>query len=196
MIPDFAFFARFPWRGDGIMAPTKEHSRRRFFEIVNNLRTVRVHNLSPESKRDDYKRRQSHIWLVQNGGDPLDWPSCCRNLSEQVAEAIRRLVQRWDQATAVKEDAITVVKELMITIDREWSPHLFDRLVENAAREIGLDGLDCTKYREGRLDRWRELVGFFEIREHAETAIKGAIRRELAHLFGNRSPSPQQSIAS
>jgi hypothetical protein len=164
------------------------------FETVNNLRTVCVHNLSPQNKRDDYKSRQSRIWLIQSGGDPLDWPSCCRSLSQQVADAIRCLIERWHQATAVKEDAETVVKELAITIDREWPPHVFDRLVETAARNIGLDGLDCSKYRESRLDKWRELIGFFETREHAEVAISGAIRRESEHLFGVRS-SIQRSIA-
>jgi hypothetical protein len=131
------------------------------FENVNNLRTVRVHNLSPQSQRDDYKARQSHIWLSQSGGDPIDWPSCCRSLSVQVTDAIRRLIERWHQATAAKEDAGTVVKELGITIDREWPAHVFDRLVETAARDIGLDGLDCSKYRESRVDSWRRLISFF-----------------------------------
>jgi hypothetical protein len=38
-------------------------------ENVNNLRTVRMHNLLPQNGRDDHKRRQAHIWLAQNGGD-------------------------------------------------------------------------------------------------------------------------------
>jgi hypothetical protein len=77
----------------------------------------------------------------------------------------------------------------MIAISREWAPHAFDRLVERAVADIGLSGLDCVKYRESRLERWRELVGFFESREHAEAAISAAIRRELEHLFGIR-PAP------
>ena len=157
------------------------------FEMVNHLRTVRVHNLSVQSGRDDYKRRQAHIWLVQNGGDPRDWSACCRSLGYQVTVAIRCLMDRWHQVTASEEDAVAVVKDLMIAVDREWPPHLFDRIVEDAARDIGLGGLDSAKYRESRLDRWRELTNCFESREHAEAAISVAIRRELERLFGNQA---------
>jgi hypothetical protein len=132
---------------------------------VNNLRSVRVHNLSPENKRDDYKKRQAHIWLIRNGGEPPDWSNCCRSLSSEVSLAIRQLTKKWVQVTANKEDAGSVVSELMIAIDREWPPHAFDRMIEDAASDIGLSGLDCVKYRESRLDRWRELTGFFEGRE-------------------------------
>jgi hypothetical protein len=157
------------------------------FDVVNNLRTVRVHNLSPESKRDDYRKRQADIWLVQNGGEPPDWPSCCRSLGSEVSSAIRRLTEKWVQITANKEDAAAVISELIITIDREWPPNAFDRMIEKAADDIGLSGLDCAKYRESRLARWRELTGFFENREHAEAAMSAAIRRELELLFGSHA---------
>jgi hypothetical protein len=163
------------------------------FEALNNLRTVRVHNLSPESKSDDYKRRQVHIWLLQNGGNPPDWACCCRALARDVTSTINRFVEKWNQVTANEEDAASVVGELAIVIDREWPPHAFDRMIESAASDIGLSGLDCVKYRETRLDKWRELTGFFESREHAEAAMSAAIRRELEHLFGSRISIPLES---
>jgi hypothetical protein len=155
------------------------------FDTVNNLRTVRAHNLLPQSKRDDYKKRQAYIWLVQNGGTPPDWPKCCYSLAQEVSAAIERLVRKWSELTASGDDAPSIIKELVIAIDREWPPHAFDRIVEAAAAQIGLSGLDSIKYRESRLERWRELVGFFETREHAELAITTAIRVELEQLFGN-----------
>jgi hypothetical protein len=99
-------------------------------------------------------------------------------------------MEKWNHVISVKEDAASMVSDLMVSIDREWPPHAFDRIVERAAIEIGLSGLDHVKYRESRLERWRELTGFFETREHAEAAISVAIRRELEVLFGGRSPEP------
>ena len=159
------------------------------FEHVNNLRTVRAHNLLPQNKRDDYKKRQAHIWLIQNGGDPPDWASCCDSLSREVTSAVERLVRKWIEVTSSADDAASIVDQLLIVVDREWPPLVFDRIVEAAAAEIGLLGLDYVKYRESRLDRWREVVGYFETREHAETAISSAIRAELGQLFGTR-PRP------
>jgi hypothetical protein len=87
------------------------------------------------------------------------------------------------------EDCAAVIKDLIVAIEREWPPHVFDRMVESVADEIGLRGFDCVKYRGSRLDRWRELVGFFEDREHAEVAMRAAICRELEQLFGRAASS-------
>lgn len=100
--------------------------------------------------------------------------------------AVERLVHKWSEVTASEDDAASIVGELVIAVNREWPPHAFERIVETAATEIGLSGLDYVKYRESRLERWRELVGFFETREHAESAIGSAIRVELEQLFGSR----------
>ena len=100
--------------------------------------------------------------------------------------AVERLLRKWGEVTASEDDAASIVRELVIAVDREWPPHTFDRIVEAAAAHIGLSGLDYVKYRENRLGRWRELVGYFKTREHAEAAISSAIRVELEQLFGIR----------
>jgi hypothetical protein len=84
------------------------------FEHVSCLRTVRVHNLLPESRSDDRKRRQAGIWLVQNGGEPPDWPRCCDSLCTEVASAIRLLIEKWCRLTANIEDAAVAVQDLIV----------------------------------------------------------------------------------
>jgi hypothetical protein len=145
--------------------------------------------LSLQSKRDDFKRRQAQIWLLQNGGDPVDWSSCCHALVRDLISTIHYLVEKCNHVTADKEDAVSVVTDLIIAIDGEWPPHAFDRMIENAASDIGLSGLDCVRYRETRLERWRELAGLFENREDAELAMNDVIRVELEQLFGRRTNS-------
>lgn len=158
-------------------------------EDLNHLRTVRVHNLSPESKSDGHKQRRASIWLLQNGGEPTDWPSCCQVLTSDVTYVVRLLDEKWRQIVASDEDRATAIKDLIAAIDREWPPHTFDRMLEGAAKEIGLQGFDCVKYRQSRLEKWRELVGFFESRSQAEAAMQAAILRELEQIFGRSVPS-------
>lgn len=151
---------------------------------VNNLRTVRVHNLSAESRSDDHKKTQADIWILQNGGNTPDWPSCCAALCTEITSAIGLLTQRWRQLIANADDADVFVRDLIETIDSEWPPHIFDQMILSASESLGLIGLDYVKYRQKRLERWRELTGFFETRATAEKAIRAAIHCELEQLFG------------
>jgi hypothetical protein len=176
-------------------SPGDFRTARRMVQNVNHLRTVRVHNLSSESESDQYKRRQADIWLTQHGGDPFNWGRCCGALCAEVASAVEILGNKWRNMATSEEDAGSAVRDLLIAVDREWPPHFFDRMVESAAIEIGLKGLDCVKYRESKLDRWRQLVTLFETREHAQEAVNSAIRRELEQVFGNfNSVEPQLPI--
>jgi hypothetical protein len=154
-------------------------------EVIKNLRTVRVHNLLPENKGDQHKVSQAEIWLLQNGGRPIDWRSCCEALCTEADVAIERLENTWRNMVEHEEDKETSIKELLNAIDQEWPAHFFDRILEQAADGIGLKGLDIVKYRQANLEKWRNLTSFFDTREHAQVAIEAAIRRELKGVFGN-----------
>jgi hypothetical protein len=118
---------------------------------VNCLRTVRVHNLSTENRSDERKRGQASIWLLQNGGEPTDWPRSCGSLCGEVTSAVRLLIEKWHRLTANSEDAPNAIQDLIATIDGEWPSHIFDRMVESAANKIGLEGFDYVRYRKHRL---------------------------------------------
>jgi hypothetical protein len=173
--------------------PNRHKSVSAILETVHNLRTVNFHNLSSGSRGDDYKKRQVDIWLLQNGGSPRDWSQCCESLCAQIISAVACLTEKWRQLTSKPEDATPAIESLITAIDREWAPHTFDRMAEAAALNIGLQGLDVVKYRQNRLDHWRELVGFFQTREEAEIALKAAILRELERTFGTGASLEVQS---
>lgn len=158
-------------------------------ESVNDdvicLRTVRVHNLSAASRSDDRKKTRATVWLALNGGDPLDWVTCCDALCTHVIVAVEILERKWLDVTSSKEDSANVIEHLLATIDREWPPHVFDRLIDAAASKLGLKTFDTVRYRELRLKELRSLASLFEIREHAEVAMSAAIYRELERTFGN-----------
>lgn len=156
------------------------------FEVVNNLRTAHFHNLSPESKRDAHKQRQARIWLLRAGGEPPNWEKCCVVLSSDVAWAVGRIAARWSELLTNSDDSKSNVEDLNFTIVHEWPPHVFDSLVQDAADNLGINGLDCVKYRQDRLEDWRKLVAFFPAQEDAKVAMAAAIQLELNRTFGSR----------
>ena len=155
------------------------------FENINNLRTVQAHNLLPNNKSDDFKNRKVQIWFLQNSGNPIEWARACSSLRLEMQTAIQILLERWGNLTINAEDGSLAVANLLATIDRDWPPHLFDSILVEVVRDLGLEGFDCIKYRESRIEKWRELVGFFEGPDYAESAMKIAIRNEIRQIFGS-----------
>jgi hypothetical protein len=76
-------------------------------------------------------------------------------LKEQAARTKIRFERNGDAAAP----AAAAIVALSIIGTETWS-----------SSKIGLRGLDCVKYRESRLDKWRQLVACFETREHAQVA--------------------------
>lgn len=77
---------------------------------------------------------------------------------------------------------------LVEAVNRQWPAHLFDRMLEDAATELGILGMDYPVYRGMRIDDWKKLAECFQSREHAEMALRRAIRIDLGAKFGSPSP--------
>lgn len=156
----------------------------RAFQDLQNLRTFHAHNLLPSSKSDQYKLNQAKAWLAQNGGAERDWDGCTAKLCSCLAAALDILCAHWNRVTASPEDAATSIQSLIGALDREWEPHLFDRMVEEVAISLGLSEFDPVKYRANRLEDWRKITEFFLDRASAEAAVRRAIHQEMVTKFG------------
>lgn len=156
----------------------------RLINEVVSLRTMQSHNLSLESSSDARHQVRASAWLSSNGGDPPDWGTCCGQLADQVAGAIRTLSTKWRTVVANPEDAADAITKLLLQIDNDWPGHELDKLVEGAASALGLKSFNATKYREKRIKDWRDMAGCFEDRDHARSAVSALIHRELERLFG------------
>jgi hypothetical protein len=159
------------------------------FRAVQQLRTVRAHNMQPTSKEDEYKTTQAGLWLTTSGGEPTDWQKCCRRLCESIATSVGLLHRTWTAVTSEDDDAEIGKAQLQMAVDREWPAHRFDRLLEEAAARAGLESLDIVAYRTTRLTRWQELAKFFVDSQDAEQALRRAILRELEDIFGKEGDS-------
>lgn len=156
----------------------------RAFQDLQHLRTFHAHNLLPANKNDQYKLNQAKAWLAQNGGAERDWDRCTVKLCSDLAAAFDILCTHWNRVTAYPEDADTAIQALIGALDRDWEPHLFDRLVEEVATSLGLSDFDPVKYRGTRIDDWRKITEFFLDRTSAEAALRRAIHQEMAIKFG------------
>ncbi|PSJ53128.1 hypothetical protein [Pseudaminobacter soli (ex Li et al. 2025)] len=168
-------------------SPRDQQVAARAFQDVQNLRTFHAHNLLPSDKSDQYKLSQAQAWLVQNGGSERDWDRCTAKLCSELAAALDILCTHWNIVTACPEDEVTAVQGLIDALEREWEPHLFDRMIEEVATSLGLSGLDPVKYRKKRLEDWRKITDCFWDRMSAETAVRRAIQQEMVITFGEAS---------
>lgn len=156
-------------------------------DIVRCARTVQSHNLSEDRRSDLRTKGRYETWLLATGGEPADWGQCIGAMIGGVCKSLRSVEQAWRQAGNGQCARQRLADAYFTEKQNYWEGHEFDRCVVSAANAIGLTGLDCVKFREsdGRLDRWRKLVGLFDTREDARKALERAIQRELAGLFGD-----------
>lgn len=155
--------------------------------LVRNLRTSLAHQLSEGSHSDLQTKNFVADWLAINDGDER-WSMRIRRLCSSICEAIGAIIQKWDALNADKSSRSAAIEAMLSAVERQWPPHLFDRFLEEAAIELGINGMDYPIYRDLRMDGWRKLADCFQSREDAEVALKLAIRSDLRVTFGQ---SPQ-----
>ncbi len=164
--------------------PVKARANGDHHRVINNLRTKITHNLPGENKNNEKTRRQVEIWLLENGGQPLDWTACCRALCGTVLDVINNMKWCWERAIGTDDDRRNAVAQICDAAENYWPAHSFDLMVTEAATELGLTGFDAVAYRMTRCERWRELGGCFATRNDAAVAVARAIHNELRQIFG------------
>lgn len=155
-------------------------------ELITCARTVHAHNLIRERNSDIRKIRVFEIWLLENGGEPRCWETCCQALMKEVDEVLSEIQEEWGRRGEDEGDRQELWQDYEIEKRTFWEVHEFDPFVAKAAEEAGVDGLDCTLFRKDgdRAERWRKLASFFDTREAAEKAIDRAICTEVFNVFG------------
>jgi hypothetical protein len=156
-------------------------------QLVEYARTVHAHNLHSDREHDRQKFRAHQIWLIENGGEPLNWQNCNLALMSAVNEVLVYIEREWIRRCEDEIDRRELRHKYELEKRTFWEPHEFDPFVEIAAEETGLNGFDSTAFRKdgNRLQRWRKLVECFDTREAASVAIGRAIRTEIISVFGH-----------
>lgn len=151
---------------------------------IDALRTLFAHNLPDDSGRNDRTKRIADVWLIQHGATD-DWPSRCCALQQTLRTMLAALREAFLQLCDDGVDGEGVTR-MLESIDRSWPPHLFDELVEETARDIGLPPFDAVAFRQPRQEQWAGLASLFAGRDDAAHALGRVIRTELERVFGPR----------
>ncbi len=154
--------------------------------LVECARTVHAHNLSQENASDEKRKRQHDIWIIQNGGDPVDWVKCCKSLMNEAELVLQDILLKIEKICEIDFDKGELWREYASDKRTHWDVHEFDPIIEKAATDLEIDRLDYSKFRKegGRQEKWRKYAAMFDSREAAEKAIERAILAELAAIFG------------
>lgn len=158
----------------------------KFKFLVECARTIHAHNLTQGSQSDEKKKRQYDIWLIENGGDPVDWVMCCQSLLAEAGGVLAEIQSRYARLCEVEFDRVEMWREYASDKRTHWDAHEFDPIIERATNDLKIEQIDCSLFRKegNRLERWRKCVAMFDSREAAVKAIERAIFAELSGIFG------------
>lgn len=150
---------------------------------IEALRTSLAHNLPDDDLKNERTKRVAEAWMLQNGG-LYNWPSHCTGLLQTLHMMLSALRESFLKLCGGVDDARTGLEQLLMAVDKAWPPHLFDSLVADIAREIGLPPFDAVAFRKPRQEQWATLASMFPTRCDGNIAIKRVIRAELERVFG------------
>lgn len=151
---------------------------------IDALRTALAHNLPNDGGSNDRTKRIADAWLVQNGGAD-DWPSRCTALHNTLCTMIAALREAFLQLSHGSGANGDGIARMLESINRYWPPHMFDSLVEETARDIGLPPFDAVAFRRPRQEQWSALASLFSTRDDAADALRRVIRADLERVFGS-----------
>lgn len=148
------------------------------------MRTQFHHTLRPETSGEDRKKVelcQSWFQGVCGSADPVkeaDFLKALRTLLADAEAAVRLLRQCLEN---VERDPTRseIVKEWDYRWQRHHPPELYDRLIDVAARDMGLVGVAAARLRKQHYQRWEEKLNAkdhdYAFEEEARPLIEDAL---------------------
>ena len=179
----FKELARLLKSGRPDLSPVFQQGRR----DLDALRTAFAHNLPAESSANERTRGIAEAWLIQHGA-PRDWPRCCIELQQTLRAIVGALREAFLLVCDSEGGSDNGMARMLESIDRSWPPHLFDQLVADSARDLGLPPIDAVAFRKTRQEKWAGLAGLFADRDDAALALRRVIRAEIESVFGPGKP--------
>lgn len=155
---------------------------------VERLRTYLQHNLSPGNSGDLETIRVCEDWLTQRCGSRLpatesQWLMVlCALLREAVAAgaAFNRAVR----AIEADESREEMLKQWRFEFERFHGPEEFDRVVAEAASDMGYPYLDVVKFRKRFHERWQDklksLRTGYDFRQEARRLVEQSLISDAA----------------
>ncbi len=131
-------------------------------DTVQQLRTFQSHNLGFDDGHDLNIRKAVSDWFVQTckgvyPTNPAQWRACFERLCTDVCGVLSYCTIVLSTISASEEDSKMICEDLRRRLNRNWRPHQFDLLVENAAARLG-ERINARSFRERRISDWRDYL--------------------------------------
>lgn len=161
-------------------------------QMVNDLRTLSFHNLELQSSRNSAIYRRTSLWFTETCGanppnDAVCWRACFERLCDMVGLIVARCKSTLEMALADAEGREHFIDDLRRRLDRNWSAHEFDKVVDDAATRIG-QRIDVPKFRQRRLATWRDFLDAIPEGDDPEGQVTRLIERDVLDHFRSVLP--------
>ena len=136
----------------------RSKSANKICKNVQLLRTWFFHNLG----FDDTKRKDVSNWFLSqckviSPTEKKHWRACIKALCNEGIELVVYCNEVLSKIATSGEDKDTLFQDLNNCLERNWPAHEFDKLVSDAASNIGED-IDVVKFRATKLTTWRKFL--------------------------------------
>jgi hypothetical protein len=167
-------------------------------EHVRLLRTFLQHNLSPRSSADRQTRESCQRWFAENCNTFLPssenhWSACLHGLLAEAAIFLQCLSECL-RAIEVDEGRAGILDRWLFSINRNHPPEAFDRIIEQAASDLGRRYIDAPRLRKRYYDRWVEKLSFLSPDYDFEVEARRLIEYALLVDIGAGLPITGQDI--
>jgi hypothetical protein len=138
-----------------------------FYILVPMIRTFLQHNLYPDSDNDADIQRTCKAWFHSACGTMIPeteqhWSDCLEQLLASACELVAS-IKDVTRRIELDESSEDIIQEWYFRRDRSFPPHEFDRLISEAAGDMGLDSIDPVRFRKRHLDIWKTKIRLLSI---------------------------------
>ena len=161
-------------------------------DLIHDLRTWSSHNLGFIDERERAISKRTGLWFIRNSGtnppSSIDgWRSCSKCLCNEVGLVIAHCRSAVEMMLSEPEEGNNVIEDLRRRLDRNWPACKFDELAGDAVTRIGRT-LDVSKFRQGRLAKWREFLETIPEGDDPEALVARLIERDVLDHFDSVLP--------
>jgi hypothetical protein len=165
-----------------------DHQIREHRELVRSLRTFLQHNLDPTSSTDRRTRETCQRWFAKQCGTPVPssedhWSACLHGILAETAGFLSTMNDCL-RAIEVDEGRDSILDHWRFQISRHHPPEEFDRIIEEAAADIGRSYIDAVRLRKRYYDQWTESLSYlsqdYDFRVEARRLVEHAMLVDIA----------------
>jgi hypothetical protein len=133
-------------------------------ELVRSLRTFLQHNLDPTSSTDRQTREVCQRWFAEQCHTPIPssedhWAACLHAILAEAASFLRTMNDCL-RAIEVDEGRDNILDHWRFRISRHHPPEEFDRIIEEAAADLGRSHIDAVRLRRRYYDQWMDSLSY------------------------------------